>query len=351
MTPGSAPSPGATPVTLLTGFLGAGKTALLARLLRWPALRDTAVLINEFGEVGLDHLLVEPLEGEVALLRGGCVCCSIRGDLKAALVDLHDRRRRGLVPDFRRVVIETTGLADPGPAVATLVADPVLRHAFTTAAIVTVVDAVNGAHTLDTHEEAVRQAACADRLILSKTDLAPPAAVAALRARLAALNPLAPVTDLTLDDAPEAALLTDDPTGPANARRWLCAEVPANPHGPVGAVTIESGPVDWTRFGLWLGMLLNRHGARILRLKGLVAVEGVATPVVIQGVQHLVHPPRHLAEWPEGGARTRLVLIGHDLDGALLRRSYGAFTGATPLAASPGVPEAHAAAAPPAADR
>ncbi|AWN48721.1 cobalamin biosynthesis protein CobW [Methylobacterium terrae] len=321
----------ATPVTLLTGFLGAGKTALLARLLRWPALRDTAVLINEFGEVGLDHLLVEPLEGEVALLRGGCVCCSIRGDLKAALIDLHDRRRRGLVPDFRRVVIETTGLADPGPSVATLVADPVLRHAFAMGGIVTVVDAVNGARTLDTHEEAVRQAAAADRLVLSKTDLAAPEAVASLRARLSALNPVAPVTDLTLDDAPEAALLTDDPTGEATARRWLCVEIPAEisaaAHGPVGAVLIESGPVDWTRFGLWLGMLLNRHGARILRLKGLVAIEGAATPVVIQGVQHLVHPPRHLPEWPEGAVRTRLVLIGHDLDGALLRRSYGAFTG------------------------
>ncbi len=316
------------PVTLLTGFLGAGKTALLARLLRWPALTDTAVLINEFGEVGLDHLLVEPLQGEVALLRGGCVCCGIRGDLKAALIDLHDRRRRGRVPPFRRVVIETTGLADPGPAVATLVADPVLRHAFAVGAIVTVVDAVNGARTLDSHEEAVRQVACADRLILSKADLAEPGLAATLRARLAALNPLAPVTDLTLDDAPEAALLTDDPTGSPSARRWLCAEIPAAAHGPVGAVLIESGPVDWTRFGLWLGMLLNRHGARILRLKGLVAVEGVDTPVVIQGVQHLVHPPRHLPAWPDGAPRTRLVLIGHALDASLLRRSYGAFTGA-----------------------
>ncbi|MFH6781339.1 MULTISPECIES: CobW family GTP-binding protein [Methylobacterium] len=331
-----------TPVTLLTGFLGAGKTALLSRLLRWPDLRDTAVLINEFGEVGLDHLLVEPLQGEVALLRGGCVCCSIRGDLKAALIDLHDRRRRGLVPDFRRVVIETTGLADPGPAVATLVADPVLRHAFAVGAIVTVVDAVNGARTLDTHEEAVRQAACADRLVLSKTDLATPEAAASLRARLAALNPMAPVTDLALDDAPEAALLTDDPTGAASARRWLCTEIPA-PHGTVGAVLIESGPVDWTRFGLWLGMLLNRHGTRILRLKGLVAVEGAETPVVIQGVQHLVHPPRHLPAWPEGEARTRLVLIGHGLDGDVLRRSYGAFTGA-PDVPGPSAPPARAAA-------
>ncbi len=340
-----------TPVTLLTGFLGAGKTALLARLLRRPDLRDTAVLINEFGEVGLDHLLVEPVQGEVALLRGGCVCCGIRGDLKAALIDLHDRRRRGLVPAFRRVVIETTGLADPGPAIATLVADPVLRHAFAVGSIVTVVDAVNGARTLDAHAEAVRQVACADRLILSKTDLAEPEAIASLRAQLAALNPVAPVTDLTLDDEPESALLTDDPTGQGSARRWLCAEVPAASHGPVVAVTIESGPVDWTRFGLWLGMLLNRHGARILRLKGLVAVAGVATPVVVQGVQHLVHPPRHLSAWPDGTARTRLVLIGHALDGALLRRSYGAFTGASAVVGARAVSGPHAAPAQAAADR
>ncbi len=281
----------------------------------------------------------------MALLRGGCLCCSIRGDLKAALIDLHDRRRRGQVPEFRRVVIETTGLADPGPAVATLVADPILRHAFAVGSIVTVVDAVNGARTLDAHEEAVRQVACADRLVLSKTDLAEPEGLTALRARLAALNPVAPVTDLTLDDDPEAALLTDDPTGEGSARRWLCAEIPAAPHGPVGAVTIESGPVDWTRFGLWLGMLLNRHGARILRLKGLVAVAGADTPVVIQGVQHLVHPPRHLPAWPDGTARTRLVLIGHALDGDLLRRSYGAFTGARPVGGASTVPGPHARAA------
>ncbi|GJD51731.1 P-loop guanosine triphosphatase YjiA [Methylobacterium crusticola] len=317
-----------TPVTLLTGFLGAGKTTLLARLLAWPALRDTAVLINEFGEVGLDHLLVAPLVGEVALLRGGCVCCSIRGDLKAALVDLHDRRRRGLVPPFRRVVLETTGLADPGPAVATLVADPMLRHAFAPGAVVTVVDAVNGARTLDTSAEAVRQVAAADRLVLSKTDLAPADAAAALVARLAGLNPLASCLPLTLADVPEAALLTDDPrTRAAEAARWLCAAVPDAPHGAVRAVLIESGPVDWTRFGLWLGMLLNRHGDRILRLKGLVAVAGVATPVVVQGVQHLIHPPRHLDAWPDGAARTRLMLIARDVDPALLRRSYAAFTG------------------------
>ncbi len=212
------------------------------------------------------------------------------------------------------------------------------------------VDAVNGARTLDAHEEAIRQAACADRLVLSKTDLAEPAVVASLRARLAALNPVAPVTDLTLDDEPEAALLTDDPTGEGSARRWLCAEVTAPPHGPVGAVLIESGPVDWTRFGLWLGMLLNRHGERILRLKGLVAVEGADTPVVIQGVQHLVHPPRHLPAWPDGTARTRLVLIGHDLDGDLLRRSYGAFTGARAFTGAP-VPGPDAAQSRAAADR
>ncbi|WP_407525074.1 CobW family GTP-binding protein [Methylobacterium oryzisoli] len=315
---------GATPVTLLTGFLGAGKTTLLARLLARPDLRDTAVLINEFGAVGLDHLLVEAVEGEVVLMRGGCVCCSIRGDLKAALLGLHDRRRRGLVPAFRRVVIETTGLADPGPALATLVADPVLRHAFAPAGTVTVVDAVNGAATLDTCDEAVRQVAAADRIVLTKTDLAAPETVAGVAARLARLNPVAPVRRLALGTDPEAALILD-PAAILPGR--FRAEAEPVPHAGITAVLLESGPVDWVRFGLWLSMLLHRHGARILRLKGLVAVEGVATPVVIQGVQHLIHPPLHLAAWPDGRPGTRLVAIVRDLDTALLRRSFAAFTG------------------------
>ncbi len=230
-------------------------------------------------------------------------------------------------------------------------ADPVLRHAFAVGSIVTVVDAVNGARTLDAHEEAVRQGGL--RRPAGPVEDRPGGARGPHGPARAARRPQSrrAVTDLTLDDDPEAALLTDDPTGEGSARRWLCAEIPAAPHGPVGAVTIESGPVDWTRFGLWLGMLLNRHGARILRLKGLVAVAGADTPVVIQGVQHLVHPPRHLPAWPDGTARTRLVLIATPSTGDLLRRSYGAFTGARPVGGASTVPGPHAAPLEAAADR
>ncbi|MFE1597528.1 CobW family GTP-binding protein [Methylobacterium sp. ID0610] len=325
---------GPLPVTLLTGFLGAGKTALLARLIAQPGLRDTAVLVNEFGEVGLDHLLVAPLEGEVVLMPGGCVCCSIRDDLKAALTGLIERRRRGLVPPFGRVVIETTGLADPGPALATLLADPMLRHAVIPAGTVTVVDAVTGAATLAQHEAALRQVTAADRIVLSKVDLVPPETVAAMTELLARLNPTAPCRPLGLDAEPEAALILDAPAqNPPRFRAEAVAAPPDGPHAGIRSVLLEAGPLDWIRFGLWLSMLLHRHGERVLRLKGLVAVAGSPTPVVIQGVQHLIHPPLHLPAWPEA-PRTRLVAIVRDLDPERLRRSFAAFTRAAFTGAS-----------------
>src|ERR1700722_593238 len=182
-----------TPVTLLTGFLGSGKTTLLRRLLADPALGDTAVIINELGEIGIDHLLVERLDDQMVLLKSGCVCCTIRGELADAMRDLHSRRERGVIPPFRRLVIESTGLADPFPVLSTLKADPVLRHHFRAAGVVTTVDAVNGFAQLDSHIESVRQAGIADVIALTKTDLAEEAATARLIARLGAMNPAAPL--------------------------------------------------------------------------------------------------------------------------------------------------------------
>jgi G3E family GTPase len=334
------------PITanLLTGFLGSGKTSLLKRLLRQPDLKDTAVLINEFGEIGLDHLLIEEVDEEIVLLKSGCVCCTIRGDLKDALVRLHGRRQRGEVPPFIRLVIETTGLADPAPIVATLSTDPMLRHHFRMGNIVTTIDAVAGAHNLRTYPESVRQAAVADRLVISKVDLATPEDIALLREQLSRLNPTAELLESSEATGAASALLThdvhDETTRAEQIRRWLAVEEdelahrhehhpPAdrNRHGDIRALVLTAeAPLDWASFALWLSMLLNRHGTKVLRLKGLVAIEGRDAPVVVQGVQHLIHKPMHLDRWPDGDRRTRLVVIVDGLDPALLQRSFAAFT-------------------------
>lgn len=330
------------PVTanLLTGFLGSGKTSLLNRLLRQPDLKDTAVVINEFGEIGLDHLLIERVEGDVVLLKSGCVCCTVRGDLKEALVRLHDRRQKGEIPDFTRLAIETTGLADPAPIVATIAVDPMLRHHFRMGNIVTVLDALVGRQSLEDHPECARQAAAADRLVLSKVDLAGRKDIDALRRDVAALNPAAEIVESGEASDAAATLFTydvhDAATRPGQLRRWLSAGHDSPPaasrHRDIGAFTLTAEePLDWARFGLWLSMLLNRHGNRILRLKGLVAIRGSDTPVVVQGVQHLIHKPMHLKSWPDADRRTRLVVIGESLDAALVQRSFAAFTQTTAL--------------------
>jgi G3E family GTPase len=320
-------------VNLLTGFLGSGKTTLLKRLLRQPDLQGTAVLINEFGEVGLDHLLVEEVDEEVVLLKSGCVCCTIRGDLRDGLGRLHGRMQRGEVPPFDRVVVETTGLADPVPIVASFAADPALRYHFRLGNVVTVVDAVNGAGNLGRFEEAAKQAALADRLVLSKVDLALPAAVEGLARRLAALNPTASLHRCTEDDPAPASLLLDDlhdaAARKAEVGRWLAAGHAHHGGDEANGTTTfcltADAPLDWAAFGLWLSLLLHRHGASILRLKGLLHVQGVDRPVVVQGVQHLVHKPLHLDAWPEGHPTTRLVVIGRGLDRAAIERSFAAF--------------------------
>jgi G3E family GTPase len=317
---------------LLTGFLGSGKTSLLKRLLALPDLAGTAVLINEFGEVGLDHLLLEEVDEQVVLLKSGCVCCSIRGDLRDGLERLHGRMESGAIPPFTRVVIETTGLADPVPIVAGFTADPALRWHFRLGNVVTVVDAVNGLDNLERFPEALKQAALADRLVVSKTDLADPGP---LLARLGSLNPGATVSlSPAAAPAPPGLLLEDVHDAAARAaemERWVEA-APADHHlhhpgGPATFVLSSVTPLDWAAFGLWLSLLLHRHGASILRVKGLLQVQGIDRPVVIQGVQHLVHQPLHLDAWPDGVPRTRLVVIGSGLDRGAVERSFRAFCG------------------------
>ncbi|MFI5409470.1 CobW family GTP-binding protein [Kaistia sp. UC242_56] len=343
---------------VLTGFLGAGKTSLLKRLLALPSLSGTAVIINEFGEVGLDHLLVEAIDDDIVLLKSGCICCNIRTDLKTALLSLFERSRSGEIPRFSRIAIETTGIADPAPIVATLSADPMLRHHFRVGNIVTVVDVPNGLSNLDAFPESQRQVAVADRIIVSKSDIAPAEATARLRARLETLNPAAEIIELSEVMQPDEALFVRDihdiSARGAEVARWLKAESHAhdhhghhhhghahpahehdiNRHGDIRAFVLTGdAPISWARFGLWLSMLLNRHGGEILRLKGLLDIEGNDSPVVIQGVQHLIHKPMHLDRWPDGVTGTHLVVIARGLDPALVERSFRAFNGLAPLAA------------------
>jgi G3E family GTPase len=329
------------PVTVLTGFLGAGKTTLLNHLLRQPALAGAAVLVNEFGEIGLDHLLVEKLDENTVLLNAGCLCCTVRGDLARALGDLLARVAAG---EVRRVVIETTGLADPAPILATLMSDPAAR-CYRLDGIVTVVDAVNGMAQLDAQPEAVRQAAVADRIVLSKTDLADPPE---LRERLRQLNPGAPLLVALHGEVDAAALLHaglfDPDSKIPDVRGWLDAEAYADTdhehrHDPnrhdarIAAFCLTfDQPLHWQGVATWLDMLVAT-GESLLRIKGILNVAGHDRPVAIHGVQHLFHPPALLAAWPDGDPRTsRLVFITRDLPRDVIEEGLRAFNDAAAAA-------------------
>jgi G3E family GTPase len=332
------------PVNVITGFLGSGKTTLLQRLLAAPQLADTAVLVNEFGEVGLDHHLLQRLDDEVVLLQSGCLCCTIRGDLSAAMRDLYAKRERGDIARFRRLVIETTGLADPVPILAAVMAEPVLRHHFRLGNVVTTVDAVNGLTHLQRQPESAKQAAVADRIVITKTDIADGMAILELSRRLAQLNPSAQ----QLETAPSLAIDPDllltrdlyDLEGKADeVRSWLANEQQAASHAVhlhhldvnrhdarIHAFCLRfQRSVDWTAFGIWLAMLLHCHGSDILRVKGLLNIGANSGPVVVHGVQHLVHSPDHLPGWPDDDRSSRIVFIVRGLSRDIIERSLAAF--------------------------
>jgi G3E family GTPase len=325
------------PITIITGFLGSGKTTLLRRLLASPGMHDTAVLVNEFGEVGLDHHLVQRLDEQTILLGNGCVCCTVRHDLVQALTDLLDRDQRGVIAPLRRIIIETTGLADPAPLVFTVVTDPMLQHHFRIDSVVTTVDAVNGLLHLDRHPVSRKQVALADEIIITKTDLALPDAVATLREHLGRYNPAARMTTAVLGDLDPHWLLgaqasqptvarTTVPASPELYQRPLPPSGASHPHAPeIRSLALTfTQPLDWIAFSVWLSMLLHAHGEAVLRVKGLLNV-GATGPVVLNGVQHILHPPEHLAAWPGEDQRSHLVFILHALEPETIRTSLQAF--------------------------
>ncbi|PHP65520.1 GTP-binding protein [Zhengella mangrovi] len=347
------------PVTVVTGFLGSGKTTLLNRLLKDPALTDTAVIVNEFGEVGIDHLLVEQSADGVIELSDGCLCCTVRSDLVLTLADLVDRVQSGRIASLKRIVIETTGLADPAPVLQAVIGHPALQWALRLDGVVTTVDAVNGMRTLDNHEEAVKQAAVAERIVLTKTDLADGDTVAALKGRLAALNPQAQILDA--QDEPSVAALMDcgawnPDTKSADVRKWLAAEAGGDQgrdhhhgghdhghgHGDdhhhhhdvnrhdarIRSFSIvHDKPVDKLAVAMFLDLLASGHGDKLLRMKGIVELkDDPERPLVIHGVQSVMHPPVRLDAWPKGPRGTRIVLITQDLGEDFVRRMFAAFT-------------------------
>ncbi len=360
------------PVTVLTGFLGSGKTTVLNKLLRRPELADTAVIINEFGEIGLDHLLVEKSDDEgMVTLNSGCLCCTVRGDLVRTMSELFLKRSRGEVSNFKRMVVETTGLADPAPILHTLMTDPLLASRYRLDGVVTTVDAVNGGNTLDNHQEAIKQAAVADRLLLTKVDIADAGPLADLKHRLQHLNPGATAISITAGEIEPNAILNAGLYNPesktADVKKWLQAEAYEGSHDHGHHHGHDHGhddkhdhghddkhgdghgeqdphdvnrhddrirsfcmtfdePMSWSTVAAAFDALVTYRGPDLLRMKGILNVKDTDKPVVIHGVQHVFHPPATLEAWPEGDDRkSRVVFITRDIAESTIRKVFTSF--------------------------
>jgi G3E family GTPase len=315
------------PATVLTGFLGAGKTTLLNRLLKHPAFADAAVIVNELGDIGIDHLLVERITDDVVLLASGCLCCTMRGELVDTLQDLAARREAGTIAPFRRLLLETTGLADPAPVLQSFLGYPGVGAAYHLDGVVTLVDAVNGAATLGRHRESVRQVAAADLILVSKGDLAAPGAAEELAGLLRGVNPAAPVADAR--SASPADVLAAGGGGRA-LPLFLAHDHDAHRHlGAVRAFSLcADAPMKSWQLASFLDVLRERHGPRLLRLKGIVRLaEDPDRPRLLQAVQHVLHPVLVLPAWPGDDRRTRLVFIVDGLEHRAIEDLFAAFRG------------------------
>lgn len=318
------------PVTIITGFLGSGKTTLISQLVRHPAMNRVALVINEIGEIGIDHDLVESSTENITLLSNGCICCSVRTDMQETLRDLFARRSVGEVFDFDRIIIETTGLADPAPVLQTLVSDTLLEAQFRFDGLVTLVDAVNFSSLVDSQAEIVKQIAIADKILLTKTDLVEPSAIASLEDLIRSINSSAPIVrivhgevspkelmGLGLSSSKSAAkilaFLGNDP----EQEKYLGSFIQAH-SSKIQTLSLRfDEPFTWQAFSSALELLSNLRGPDLLRLKGIVNVDG--KPVVVQGVQHIFHPPVNLSQWPSEDHQTRLVFITRNIDAKVIR--------------------------------
>lgn len=326
----------ARPVIVLSGFLGSGKTTLLNRLLRDPRLTDTAVIVNEFGTIGLDHLLVESAYDDMVLMDNGCLCCSVRGDLGDTLRELDRRAATGEIPNFGRVMIETTGLADPSPIAQTLMLDDVIAQSFMLQGVLATVDGLHGAETLLAFSEARSQVAVADLLVLTKSDLLAPGAtrLMELTEAIRSLNRHAPILRADHGALNPAVLLELDaarvvvPEAHEHGAQQ-CADNHGHHHAHTHAIgkietatLIFDGPQDWNDLAGWLEWIIALRGPDILRIKGILAVTGQPGPVLVHGVQHVFSPPRVLPNWPDSDHRSRLVVIARDVPAQALIASW-----------------------------
>ena len=334
-------------VSLLTGFLGSGKTTLLNHLLRHPDMAETAVLVNEFGDIGIDHLLVESVDEEMVQLTTGCLCCTVQGDLTRALRELFLKRAKGEITKFRRVLIETTGLADPAPILHTLINDPILAHRYFLDGVISTVDGVHGMGQLARQTECRKQTAVADRIVITKTDMVDKTSLPALEGAIKALNPAAPIHHAAHGDVDPSSLfgcgLYDPASKSFDVQNWLREEayhdeheehdhdhdhqnLDKNRHGSdiEAFCMVYDEPLEWPAFIAWIQTLITHKGENLLRIKGIVSIVDEDKPIAIHGVQHVFHNPVRLPDWPSEDRRSRIVFITRGIEAGVIEQSLDA---------------------------